>query len=86
MGRLIPSSTSLILKEKDSWAEYKKALRKEDKEIFEQLFLYAKYHSPAIGQSNKFYPIEAILISMLIELKKEINSLKKEIETLKNGN
>lgn len=83
---MIPSSTSLILKEKDSWTEYRKALRKEDREVFDQLFAYAKYHSPAIGQSNKFYPIEAILISILIELKKEINSLKKEIEILKNGN
>ncbi|WP_028951108.1 hypothetical protein [Sulfurihydrogenibium subterraneum] len=82
MGRLMPSPTGIVLKEKESWSEFRKALRKDDREIFDELFSYAKFHATAIGESNKFYPMEAILLSMLIEMKKEINNLKSQ---LKNG-
>lgn len=78
MGKLIPSSTNIVLREQSSWRDFRKALRKEDREVFDKLFSYAKFHSQAIGMSNKFYPLEAILMTMLIEIKKELDSLKDE--------
>ncbi|MCK9225101.1 MAG: hypothetical protein M0R46_15980 [Candidatus Muirbacterium halophilum] len=77
MGRTLLSATMLVNSEKDNWSEFRRALRKEDKEIFDRLFAMAKVHSQAISNSNAPYPLEAILFSILIEQYKEIQQFKK---------
>ncbi len=74
MGRTLPSATQLVEMEKDVWKEFRRALRKEDREVFDRLFSYAKNHSQALSNSSSPYPFEPIIISMLIELEKKISS------------
>ena len=77
MGRTLLSATMLVNSEKDNWSDFRRALRKEDKEVFDRLFAMAKLHSQAISNSNSPYPLEPILFSILIEQYKEIERLKK---------
>jgi hypothetical protein len=74
MGRTLPSATQFVEMEKDVWKEFRRVLRKEDREVFDRLFSYAKNHSQALSNSSSLYPFEPIIISMLIELEKKISS------------
>lgn len=80
MGKTIPSATGIVSLKQKEYSEFRKALRKEDKEVLDKLFAYAKFHSTAIGCSNQFFPMESIILSMLIEMQKEIDRLKAQIE------
>ncbi|WP_456383041.1 hypothetical protein [Persephonella sp.] len=78
MGKTIPTATQLVKLKQKELSQFRKALRKEDKEIFDRLFSYAKYHSQAIGNTPAVYPMEVVLIAILIEMEKEIQRLKNE--------
>ncbi|WP_457621982.1 hypothetical protein [Persephonella sp.] len=76
MGKTIPSGTQIIKLSKNELSLFRKALRKEDKKIFDRLFSYAKFHSQAVGNSGSINPVESIIFSILIEMEKEIQELK----------
>ncbi|MGM0608211.1 MAG: hypothetical protein ACQESP_07315 [Candidatus Muiribacteriota bacterium] len=80
MGRTLFSATQLVETEKSMWSQFRRALRKEDREIFDKLFSQAKLHSQALSNSGSPYPFEPILISILIEQQKIIEEMKKIIE------
>ncbi|WP_456399768.1 hypothetical protein [Persephonella sp.] len=84
MGRTVPSATQLIKLHQKELAEFRKSLRKEDKEIFDRLFSYAKFHSQAVGNAGRMYPMECILLAILIEMEKEIQELKNEKNKVSN--
>ncbi|MBI2429994.1 MAG: hypothetical protein HYV29_14590 [Ignavibacteriales bacterium] len=75
MGRTTPTATMLIQFEESSWSQFRRALRKEDQNIFDQLFTYAKINLPAISIQARPVPFESILLSMLIEQQKQISIL-----------
>ncbi len=76
MGRTLLSSTQLVAKEKNMWRDYRRALRAEDKVHFDRMFSYAKKHAAAIANSGSPYPFEAILISIILELMRELDKTK----------
>jgi hypothetical protein len=78
MGKTVPSGTQIIKLSKKEFSLFRKALRKEDKKIFDRLFSYAKFHSQAVGNSGSINPIETVIISILIEMEKEIQEIKNE--------
>lgn len=85
MGRTLLSSTALIQKEKESWSYYRKALRKEDRLVFDELFAGAVYHSGEIACAGKPYPFESMLISILIEQRKLIKDLHLRLKNVENS-
>jgi hypothetical protein len=54
-------------------------LRKEDQQVFDQLFEKAKFHVEAGGNAARPWPFETILISILLEQEKEMDELRKKI-------
>ena len=54
------------------WNKFRRALRKEDQQVFDQLFEKAKLHVEAGGSAGRLWPFETILISMLLEQEKEL--------------
>ncbi len=80
MGRTLPSATQLIKKEYAEWSDFRRSLRAEDRKVFDRLFAKAKQHSHAVGMSGRFYPLEAVIMAMLIEIQKEIDRLREEGE------
>jgi hypothetical protein len=62
------------------WKSYRKALRKKDQEVFDELLKYARAHSSASGYHVSTNVFEPMMMSMLLELKKELKAVKKEME------
>ena len=80
MGRTILPATQLINQEIDIWRNFRKTLRREDQKILDRIFTMAKFHAQAIGNAGSVYPMESILLSILIEQQKLIEELKHELD------
>ena len=80
MGRTVLSFNQKILSIESEWAKFKRALRKEDQELLDELFAFAKYHSAPASYLSTPNPMEPILVAMLIELLKEVKRLRLELE------
>lgn len=78
MGRTVLSFTQKILAIEAEWSKFRRALRKEDEELLDELFGFAKYHSAPASYFSTPNPMEPIFMAILIELLKEIKRLKSE--------
>jgi len=81
MGRTLPTYNMLILQEldKDEWKRFRRALRKDDQEMFDELFIAPKIQMQAGAYASNVRPFETMLICMLIELKQELKRLEQRI-------
>lgn len=75
----------LLKGEKSRWGDYRRALRRQDKPAFDQLFEYADAHADASGYLNADDPMMPILFSMLLEQQKQLNELEDSVQSLKNA-
>jgi hypothetical protein len=76
MGRTVPTYRmtleSIIL----SWSDFRRALPKEDKDVFDQMVNRARMHASASTYAAFSDPVEGALLSILLEQEKEIRRLK----------
>lgn len=79
MGRTVPTFTNIIESELASWSKFRRGLRKEDQEIFDDLFRAAKLHLAENFYAMRTIPFESIAISMLLEQSKRIKHLEREL-------
>jgi hypothetical protein len=71
----------MILEEElTQWKDYRRALRKKDQEVFDELLKQARTHSSASGYHVTTNIFEPMVLTMILEQKKEINRLKKELD------
>jgi len=84
MGRTLPSFMQVILNEQASLAKFRRALRAEDQDAFDDLFRLARYHVAAAAYASHALPFEVMLLAMLLEEHKSVLHLQKEIERLEN--
>ena len=82
MGRTVLPFTQELYREEDSWKPFRRALRREDRELFDELFAAARYHTPACTCSGRAVPFEAILMSILIEERRAARELSRRVEEL----
>jgi hypothetical protein len=75
MGRTIPTFTNIIDNELASWSKYRRGLRKEEQEIFDDMFRSAKRHLAENFYSMRTIPFESIIISIALEQQKRIKNL-----------
>jgi hypothetical protein len=80
MGRTLPSFMQVILAEQASLAKFRRALRREDQEAFDDLFRMANYHSAESAYASHALPFEVMLLAMLLEEHKLVLRLQKQIE------
>lgn len=62
------------------WNDFRRALRGEDRKVFDSLMNRARMHASASTYAISLDPTESALLSMLLEHEKELMRLKKEIE------
>ncbi|MDY6761868.1 MAG: hypothetical protein SVY41_02370 [Candidatus Nanohaloarchaea archaeon] len=79
MGRTNPTFRRTLRRLKEQWDDYRKGLRREDQEQFDQLLHYAEEHADAAGYMNPDKTMDAILLSMLLEQQKRIEELKSQV-------
>lgn len=75
MGRTVPTFTNILDSELESWSKYRRGLRKEDQDAFDDLFRFARIHLAENFYAMRTIPFESIVISMLIEQQKLIKQL-----------
>jgi len=80
MGRTLPTTTQIVLDEQQVFHNFRRALRKEEQVVFDELFARARKHIMAINQADHVLPFEAILLAMLIELMQDVVDLKRQAE------
>jgi len=82
MGRTVLPFTQELYREEESWKLFRRALRREDRELFDDLFAAARYHTAACTCSGRALPFEAILMSILIEERRAVRELSRRLDEL----
>ena len=82
MGRTVFPFTQELYREEESWKAFRRALRREDRELFDELFAAARYHTAACTCSGRAVPFEAILMSILLEERRAVRDLSRRVEEL----
>ena len=86
MGRNNDTFTLVINKTQDTWGKFKRALRKEDQQLFDEMWRAPKLHLAAGAYLANETPLDTILMSMLLEQYKKIKQLETELSSLKRTN
>ena len=79
MGRTLPTTTQVILDEQQAFNNFRRALRLEDQNAFDELFARARKHIMSINQADHVLPFEAILLAMMVELMGDVMELKRRV-------
>ena len=79
MGRTVPTFTDLIDQELAGWSKYRRGLRKEDQEVFDDIFRSARKHLAENFYAMRTIPFESIVMSMLLEQGKELRRLQEQL-------
>ncbi|MBP8975735.1 MAG: hypothetical protein KBG83_03360 [Bacteroidetes bacterium] len=79
MGRTVPTFTNILALELESWSKFRRGLRKEDQEIFDDIFRAAKLHLAENFYAMRAVPFESIVISIILEQQKRIRNLENEL-------
>ena len=70
MGRTLATIVQTIHVEEEAWKPFRRALRKEDRDAFDQLWRYVRRHAVPAAMANRPIPLEAMLVAMLVEIVK----------------
>ena len=76
MGRTVPTYRMTLESILQSWADYRRALPKDDREAFDEMTNRARMHASASTYAAFADPVEGALLSILLEQEKEIRRLK----------
>ncbi len=82
MGRTQTSITQQVQIEEEAFLPFRRALRRSDQMIFDELFVAAKNHRAAAAMASRALPMESMLLSMLIEEHKALKHLQVQVEEL----
>jgi hypothetical protein len=80
MGRTLPSITQSWMEEEAAFSRFKRALRREDQLVLDELFVSARKHLAAAAYSANTLPMETFLLAMLLEEHKEVLRLRAQLE------
>ena len=83
MGNVTPTITDILHREEANLAKFRRALRREDQVVFDDLFVAAYKHRAAASYAGHLLPFETFLLAMQIEDHKEIMHLRREIKSLR---
>ena len=82
MGRTLPSATQAFLQEEEAFSRFRRALRRSDQMILDDLFASARQHLAAAAYASHALPFEVMMLSMLLEEHKKVRQLEQEMEQL----
>lgn len=82
MGRTLPSITQAFLQEQEFFSDFRRALRRGDQLILDDLFAAARQHLAAAAFAANPLPFETFLLAMLLEEHKEVVRLRQAVTSL----
>lgn len=80
MGRTVPTYRLALERMVRQWNDFRRALRKGDREAFEALMRSARMHSSAATYAINVDPSESAFLSMLLEHEKELMRLRRALD------
>jgi len=83
MGRTVLPYSQVLEREYADWKKFRRGLRREDQAILDRLFDLARLHVQAGVYASRPWPLETILVSILIEQEKVLQFLRREIVELR---
>jgi hypothetical protein len=85
MGRTVLPFSQVLEQEYGDWKKFRRGLRREDQAVLDRLFDLARLHVQAGGYASRPWPLETILISILIEQEKALAGLRAKLERLQEA-
>lgn len=82
MGRTLPTFNTYLLEEIEAWGPFRRALRREHKEIFDRLMTRARIHAAEASNVARPVPFDAVVMAILLGQELELDRLKKKVERL----
>ena len=79
MGRTVPTFTNIIDSEIASWSKFRRGLRKQDQEVFEDMFRACRRHLAENFYAMRTIPFESIMISIALEQHRRIRELEEAL-------
>ena len=79
MGRTIASITQTWQEEEAALKRFKRALRKEDQILLDELLVMSRLHLAEASYASNLYPLDMYLIAILLELYKQLKAMQKEL-------
>lgn len=83
MGRTIPSFRIASVMEKEEWKAFRKALDKEDRKVFDDMFAISILYNSASVYSAKFVRIHPIFMSIIFHHYKQLLRISEELNQMK---
>ena len=80
MGRTLPSITMEFMQEQEAFNRFRRALRRSDQLVLDDLFAAARNHLAAAAYAANALPMETFLLAMLLEEHKEVSRLRTLVE------
>ena len=82
MGKTVPSYRVALEHEIQRWNGFARALRKEEREVFNQLIDICKKYASAASNATRPVLFEAMTMTILLDQQKKINQLEKKLQTI----
>jgi hypothetical protein len=82
MGRTVLPFSMVLAEQQKRLGQFRRSLRKQDQELFDELFERARLHVQAAVQVANPEPMESIFISVLIEMLREEKHLRARVDVL----
>ncbi len=76
MGRTIPTYRLHLESILNEWMDYRRALREKDRTAFDRLLNRARQHTSAASCSAHLDPTTLAILSVLLEMEKELEALR----------
>jgi hypothetical protein len=72
MGRTLPAIAQAFLMEQEAFSRFRRALRRSDQIVLDDLFAEAQQHLAAASYAAHALPFEIFLLAMLLEEHKQV--------------
>ncbi len=82
MGRTVLPYSHVWEAERSRWLKFRRALRREDQAQFDRLFELARLHLQAGVYASTPWPLESMLLSMLLEHQKALSAIEERLQRL----
>jgi hypothetical protein len=83
MGRTVLPYSQVWEAERQRWQKFRRALRQEDQIHLDRLFESARLHLQAGVYASNPWPMESLLVSMLLEHQKALSAMAERLRRLK---
>ena len=79
MGRTIASITQIWQQEEAALNRFKRALRKEDQTLLDELLVLSRLHLAEASYASNLYPLDMYLIAILLEVYKQLKATQRAL-------